>query len=800
MLKGRIFFSIFLIITLFFQPVVVTAQPSSSTTAQVRQRFNPNATIQSTNNGRTFSGLSFSGVGGAVAGCTDLGGTISGGIGKVANIFKSKGIPKIPVAPGPAISPNATVASGSTQNQLRGLLNNDPNLKTTPGISNTSNPVGQAIGATSSQEVPTTSKKTDAELKKANQRESCLNGVAYAVAKGLLRQVTDKTLNWVNTGFNGNPLYVRNIDSFMRTISNERIALFLDNIPSRDPVFGNSIRSIVNQQLTGISDGLIGTVMDTPEARAYNDFQEDFTNGGWPALLNPRNNAVGAIFNAADELNADISQQQQNVKEKLQSGDGFLDLERCVQYADDQKVKYPYNYKQFWCPRDIQKEWTTYYNNCVKNTTSANPQTSCRYTADQIYDPDALTSCITPTKADSVANTQKKCLVRETVTPGAIISAQVSTVTTSSIRQLEQADQINEVLGAFFDQLLNKLLSDGLASLRGRSNSDFSFTGIGSNTVLGNNGGIISSAQAGATALGYQQAGSGYNEEMDISRPQHLQAILQAQYDYLNRLRDARITLNRITPTLGALDYCIPGPNPTWTDGLDENVSNWFSGLQPITKEPSTFETILLRATIGILSDLFSAKPHGVAGLNILLFDKVTNASVKARPSTFWENNRSPEVVLENIQFRWEELMTNYNRDFTPSNIIKAFMSVDPSDPLFAQGFAISALQETAKLPQYAAASFEIDAYYETAESETLDAIAELEDIRAEANKIVATAKARHIAEQAAAGTPVNRACLDDAYIIDTSPIVPVARQEAPDPSPFFDQFIEASNYFYSNL
>ena len=66
--------------------------------------------------------------------------------------------------------------------------------------------------------------------------------------------------------------------------------------------------------------------------------------------------------------------------------------------------------------------------------------------------------------------------------------------------------------------------------------------------------------------------------------------------------------------------------------------------------------------------------------------------------------------------------------------------------------------------------------------------------------QIVSTAKARYIASQAAAGTPVTTACIDQAYQIDTTPIVGVSRIESDAPDPFAQQSAAASAYFYSNL
>lgn len=736
-IKDTVRMGVILIYILLSQPLIAMAQTPGSTggtsttggsstsqptqrqinaaaSANARQRFNPNATLNM--NGNTFGGITFSGVGGAIASCANVGGYLNGIIGKgfdkasssINNLFKS--------------SPQARESGGGIAGQAK----------------EAAKAAGDILGGGA---VPVDDPGVDqnnVQLKQANQRENCLNGVAYAVAKNMLRQVTEKTLSWVNTGFDGNPLYVRNLDSYLKTVRDQNIARYLSFIPQREPVFGNAIRSIFTEQVTGLSDGLLEKSMDTPQGRAYQRFQKDFTNGGWPALLNPNNNPIGAILESADELNSKIANDNENVRAELERNNGFLDLKKCVEYADT---------------------------------------------------------------IDRLGTGSKECVRWETVTPGSVISAQINTVTTSPVRQLEQADQINEVIGSFFDQLLNKLFSKGLASLSRKSVSS-GLGGAGANIVIGPNGQPIASASAEGL-LGYNVGSSGIDtNDLDISRPQQLRAILQAQYDYLSYALDARAAMNRIVPTLGALDYCVPGPNPTWQDGLQDNMNTYFSSLQEVKKDSSFARKLLqtLSPFFNLLTGGGNPKPDAIAAADIQLYDKAINSMILISDTAYREPKQPTDRTYNHVRQRFDEVINAYKTTYTKENIKNAFISVDPTNAAYVSGFVDTAFIETSKLPQYDQAIAELDTEYSTAEQEVRSAIAELESIRTEVNSIVATARARYIAEQAAAGTPVNLACLDAAYMIDQSPIVPATRQESDAPSPFLQQSIQGTNYFYSNL
>lgn len=689
--------------------------------AQTTGRYNPNVQIQSS--GSTFQGVRFSGVGSAIAGCANLGGLLSKGINAVGN-------------------------------ELGGLFK-----KSSRGGSGVNaDSIGELAGL--HQEVPTTDKKNTEEQKKANQIAQCLNGVAYAVSRNVLQQVTNKTLAWINTGFDGNPLYIRNIDSYLRSIRDEKVNDFLGKISYQDPVFGTAIRSVITQNITGKTDGLLNKAMNTPEGRAYEAFQQDFTQGGWRMLLDPAYNPVGAALDAGDKLAQDIDQTNQTVQNELDRNGGFLDMKKCVEYAP-----------------------TLYESECEGQLPGERP------------------SWCESSSAESLGDRQ--CLTYETVTPGSVISAQINEVTTSPVRQLEQADQINEVFGAFFDQLLNRLFANGLASLSRKGQG--SGTGIGSNVVIGNSGQTLGSYTDTQNALGFQASTDGFTQDFDISRPQQIRAITKTQLDYLNRARDARSMMNRVVPTLGALDYCFPGPNPTWTDGLDENYLAFYNGLETPDKTRSGFRNFL--TTLPIIGSLFGGGSTTIDNALIgqpILTDKITGNSVVLDPLEFVSTRRQATHADFKVYFdaSYGQTTEAYRTNFDPNAIAQAFIDLasTPTDQSYARGFVINTLKESRNLIAYDNTIAEYNLAYDEQISNVQDALDELLAIEQEATAIVATAKARYIAEQAAAGTPVNQSCIDTAYVINTTPIVGAPRLESDTPLPIVEQSTTARTYFYNTL
>jgi hypothetical protein len=348
--------------------------------------FDPNAQVPSGygSGSNSFGGLNFSGVGGALAGCLNVG--------------------------------------GFATSSLKDLFGS--------GAKSAASSVGISTGG---QSVPVADSAVNTQLSKINEREQCLNGVANAAAKSVLQSFTTKTINWAKTGFDGNPFYVRDIDSYMKSIRDEKVSSFLQDVPNADPVFGIALRSIITEQVTGFTDGRLTQIMNTPEAREYEAFQNDFTQGGWNAFLNPRNNAVGAYFNAVDRLSSIVDTAKQNVRDELVQGNGFLSMKKCAEYATNR----------------VAPNGTTDKASCIAeyNTDKASEAATCATRATQILKDGCMQSvntkyegllancdtAFTDTSGFESTGNSNRCLRYETVTPGALISNQVSAVLNSPI-------------------------------------------------------------------------------------------------------------------------------------------------------------------------------------------------------------------------------------------------------------------------------------------------------------------------------------------------------------------------------
>lgn len=771
-MKRNLFLS-FILVSIVFLPTVLLAQVPVNTlqTDRTLGRFNPG--ITSNGGGSSgFNGLNFSGVGGALLSCNNVGEST---IGAVSNLFKS-----------------AETKAKEEKDKLEKMVKK-----------NLSNGYGTNI------EQPVVDNKTAAEVKKINQRENCLNGVAYAVSRNLLQQVSTKTLNWVNTGLNGSPLYVKDQISFFGNIYNEQINKYLKQVPEENTLFGTSIRDTLISQLTGKPVPEKKNQPTTPEQQAYKAFTNDFTQGGWSAWLNTtqnaQNNPIGAYLTTVDKIGRDYSKQAVALENELLQGNGFLSMKKCVLWEADTSIAYTQN---------------QYNTRCITTTPRIGG-----LGGDTIPAPGAPSWCATYN--DPVPTKEPVCLKSETVTPGKIIADQVSYITNSPVRQLEYADQINEVLGSFFDNMLTSFFSSGLGGV-GNTNGSLNNW---SSASIGSDGQLFNPALNETTnVISYQNRSNNINNgEFDISRPQQLRAVLKTQIDFLNRSRDSQIAMARVVPTLAELDYCLPGPNPSWKIGTDYNANLFLSTLEGKSPSGNLGRTIssiynvgaavavasgvgapiglviaAVGNVVGSLADLARGDhPDKIKSESLDLFDKVNNSAQRisdyaANRQNFFDNIN----LISFLERTHNSLMADYSLKFSSETLTNAFVATDPSNKPHIEGRMSDVLRETNNLVYYNQSVTVYDKQYTQNITETQEAVEKLRVIDNEVEEIVRVAKARYIKEQAAKGTPVKLQCINAAYNVSTTPITGVTRLEPSTTTldPRVEKVNQAREYFYSHL
>ena len=233
--------------------------------------------------------------------------------------------------------------------------------------------------------------------------DNVIQCIVRALARIAIQQLTAQTVNWINSGFNGEPAFVQDFDKFFTDVADRAAGSVIQGgdlaflcspfqLQVRIAIaqsYARSRSSAAAQQACTLTD-VVGNV--------ENFMRGSFSDGGWPGLISfttvPTNNPFGAYASAQVLLNNRIIAGTRDAERRISPG-GFLSQEKCV--------------------------------------------------TDQ--------------------NTGEE--ICEIVTPGSTIEASLSTALDADIEDLKVADSIDQIISALINSLITNVLQKGLANVSG---------------------------------------------------------------------------------------------------------------------------------------------------------------------------------------------------------------------------------------------------------------------------------------------------------------------------------------------
>lgn len=176
------------------------------------------------------------------------------------------------------------------------------------------------------------------------EKEFGLDTVAFTLANQALNTMASDVIDWINSGFDGNPAFISDLDGYLDNIGDQVFSDFIEGTsleflcsPFELPIklaissrYGNSFRNRVDCTI----DDVVANI---------EDFTENFGEGGWDAWYeltqNPQNNIFGVYLETEIELSKRIAERQGEERQKLNWGEGFLSKEVCEGEGEDRDCK-----------------------------------------------------------------------------------------------------------------------------------------------------------------------------------------------------------------------------------------------------------------------------------------------------------------------------------------------------------------------------------------------------------------------------------------------------------------------------
>ncbi len=280
------------------------------------------------------------------------------------------------------------------------------------------------------------------------------DGVGYLLGNIALRQLSQSVVNWINSGFEGNPSFIQDPEKFL-TDTADRVAgefIYSSKLAGLCTPFKINILQSLNLLYSPYADkinctlsGVLDNINDAT-GEAYNNFiSGDFIEGGgWDSWLTvttvPQNNQIGAMLIAQGQLDAEIETQKGTGGAELNWGSGLLSYKECTQTQTDAKG----------VPTGTPP--VTYRGNPAVHASGPGPWTSGTTTNQQA-------GPVRPGETLSQTYTSTKC---KTVTPGTAIRDSLFKAHSTEFDRLGAADEINEILGALTNFMIGKIMDKGL--------------------------------------------------------------------------------------------------------------------------------------------------------------------------------------------------------------------------------------------------------------------------------------------------------------------------------------------------
>lgn len=424
------------------------------------------------------------------------------------------------------------------------------------------------------------STKIDVENTLGNFKEECLDLIARYLALKAIDKITFMTVEWINSGFDGNPFYPEDRQNFFEQIAKDEITGFTGwfSINPADYPFGRIISETIlltvqNTVQDNLRFSLNQVLQHGNQYATYENFQARFSVGGWAgyrAFAQPNNNVFGNYLMATNHLarqtagtNVTVAA---NFAKELQESGGLLN-QRICRASETGEDDY------------ISRTDPLYMGDYSVLSSNTDPN--------EVFDlfPEAVQNELSDvTSIDARREMinwyiqRSHCAQWETVTPGRFIAEQTTNALGSHLRSLELGDEVNENLGLIFDALIAQFAERGLRSFQ-RTDGNYSSDpnspnynalwaqandpDFGSNYSQPSTQDILN----GVSGVGGTSGGGG-NEN-----------LLQIQQNYLLQAGSAIDSINTLVRDIRTLDYCIPGPNPRWYENGQINLENIVGGV-----------------------------------------------------------------------------------------------------------------------------------------------------------------------------------------------------------------------------
>lgn len=267
-------------------------------------------------------------------------------------------------------------------------------------------------------------------------RNVAIDPLAYTVAKIALNSLSKSVVNWVNSGFNGSPAFVQDLNQTLLSVGDAEATRFIDqftnsgslqDVPWKDEiaqtVLSGYLRSTSNDGFALENPYTLNQVSEDPQAFINGDWSKGGLDAWMSLVLNPANSPRGLLHVTQNALSTRVSGAKDTKVSELNWSNGF-------------------NSFRGKCPAASSGTFTS---------GGTNPGGALSFS-----------SSAATAKPPTLLSTADTCAGQPILTPGSLISQAINKhLVDSGVDQYVSADSIGEIVSALMGQLVGNVLGGG---------------------------------------------------------------------------------------------------------------------------------------------------------------------------------------------------------------------------------------------------------------------------------------------------------------------------------------------------
>ncbi|MES2749148.1 MAG: hypothetical protein V4606_02020 [Patescibacteria group bacterium] len=173
-------------------------------------------------------------------------------------------------------------------------------------------------------------------------KETVLDGIGWAIAKQMVSSMTRSLINWINSGFEGSPAFITDLNAFLLDALDTAAGEYIRSLGGIGEFICSPFRLDVQAALSvsyaqarsGMPSGPTAPACRLSDiANNIEGFFAGVSDGGWGEWLDvtssPQNTPYGAYLEAQARLNIKLKNEAGQEIEVASWGDGFLSKKIC---------------------------------------------------------------------------------------------------------------------------------------------------------------------------------------------------------------------------------------------------------------------------------------------------------------------------------------------------------------------------------------------------------------------------------------------------------------------------------------